>query len=86
LCDSQSSGASAFAACLAVSRRYYDDLLGALPPADFDRLQAVASALLGDGARRMTAEALGRTLEELARRSLRQQDSLLDPTHWVADS
>ncbi len=76
------AGAHVFAACLAVSRRYYDDLLADLPPEAADRLRADALTTLGDAARRMTPEGLGETVEELARRALRAQDSLLDPTGW----
>ena len=81
-----SSAASTFAACLAVSRRYYDDLLGGLGPAEGRRVREAARQTLGDAAARMAPDALAETLEELARRSLRQQDSLLDPTDWVADA
>jgi hypothetical protein len=77
-------GAPTFAACLAVSRAYYDALLLALSPDEAERLRRQSIETLGDAAKRMTPEGLGETVEELARRSLRQQDSLLDPTGWVA--
>ncbi len=77
-------GAPVFASCLAVSRRYYDDLLEALPRDEADDLRAQAVTTLGDAAQRMTPEGLSETVEELARRSLRTQDSLLDPTGWTS--
>jgi hypothetical protein len=80
-----SPGPTTFTECLAVSRRYYDAILSALSPVSADALREDALASLGDAARRMAPEGLSETVEELARRSLRKQDSLLDPTEWVAD-
>lgn len=70
-----------YTASLSISRAYYDALLAGAPLLA-DALRAEAEASLGDAARRMTPEGLAETVEELARRRLKQQDPSLDPATW----
>ncbi len=76
---SDEDAGSAFVTLLAVSRCYYDALLGLLPKTVQDTLHAEVMTEIGPAMGRMAPDARGDVVREQLRRRVRDRDPVLDP-------
>ncbi len=82
LSSSPPSEVAVFNTLLAMGRRYYDVLWRSRPAASRAEIRGDVLRSLGEGAGRMSGEALEETVAELSRRQLRNRDPLFDPDRY----